>query len=127
MSLEHALSIYAEPLAEGARVVIVGAAPHSQSLGARLHELGARSVHAYDPSAGDLDVREGAFDLAIVPDLGRIEDPTTTVRRLRRIVGQRGVILAVARARTEGGEDDGSFPDLAPAAFEYAQLYDLFA
>lgn len=129
MSLEEALSIYAEPLCHGARVVIVasaGAMPHE--LAKRLHELGARSVHSYDPSAGELDVREGAFDLAVVPDMGRIEDPATTVRRLRRVVGSRGAILALARARTEGtDEESSSFPDLAPAAFEYAQLYDLFA
>jgi hypothetical protein len=126
MSVRDALGIYAEPLVQGARVVIVGATAAAE-IGARMHELGARSVHAYDPSAGDLDVREGAFDLAIVPDLGRIDDPSTTVRRLRRVVGTRGAIVAMARARTEDEDDEQSFPELAPAAFEYAQLYDLFA
>ncbi len=120
-----ALSVLAEPLVEDARVVMVG--PPSRALAERLQELGARSVHAYDPAAGELDVREGAFDVAIIPDVGRLADASGVVRRLRRLVSARGAVLAMGRARTSSDLADDAFPELAPAALEYGQLYDLFA
>jgi hypothetical protein len=127
-ALHRSLAIHAEPFVADARVVVVGTGV--EELGAGLHGLGARSVHAYDPAGGDLDVRDGAFDLALVPDVGAVADPATAVRRLRRVVGTRGVIVAMARART-GVESDGGAEvapgGLAPARLEYAQLYDLFA
>jgi hypothetical protein len=128
--LATALSVFAEPLVEGARVLVVG--PPSEELAGRLHELGAGSVHGYDPTAGELDVRDGAFDFAIVPDLGRVGDPAAAVRRLRRLVGSRGAILAMGRALTspdsgDDGERDAPFPELVPAVSGYAQLYDVFA
>ena len=44
----HAISVYAEPLAVGRRVVVVG--DSSLEVGAVLVEAGARTVHVYDPS-----------------------------------------------------------------------------
>ena len=46
---QHALAVYAESLAAGARVAVFGDA--SLGLGARLVELGARAVHLWDPDA----------------------------------------------------------------------------
>jgi chromosome segregation ATPase len=116
----HALGAYTEPLARGARVVVLG--DSSDDLGARLAALGARLVHVYDPDSpraqrhtgsravlvrelppGDFDVREGAFDLAIVPDLRLFADPAALMSRVRRLVGPRGTaIVGVANDEAEG-------------------------
>src|SRR5262245_32410489 len=85
------LSAWVEPLVRGRRVAVLGDA--TIGLAERLGERGARLVHAYDPDparaaeamsrgagAGrghvsyavfgpELGVRDGAFDVAIVPDL----------------------------------------------------------
>ncbi len=141
-----ALSVYVEPLAARARIAVLGDA--SLDLAGRLVDLGARSVHVFDPDVEraeraarsaprsveyvplgrDFDVRDAAFDLAIIPDLGVLPDPGGTLGRLRRIVDPRGGVVALARARVE--REVGSratFPDLEPAQMDYAELYDLFA
>jgi hypothetical protein len=130
----HAISVYAEPLASGRRVVVVG--DSSLEVGAVLIEAGARTVHVYDPSrerardnAGiargvtvrelpaEFEVRDGAFDLAIVPDLATAGDPPALLARLRRLVGPEGAILVAARN-----------PDLVgpgPDTIDYTDLYDM--
>src|SRR5512140_965787 len=130
----HAISVYAEPLASGRRVVVVG--DSSVEIGALLVEAGARTVHVYDPSrerarenAGiargvtvrelpaEFEVRDGAFDLAIVPDLATMPDPPGLLARLRRLVGQEGAVLVAARN-----------PDLVgpgPDTIDYTDLYDM--
>lgn len=148
-----ALSVYVEPLVADARVAVIG----DVELGVheRLLELGARTVHLFDPDPervartadevprgvsvrmlrDDFDVRDAAFDLVVIPDLGIFSDPGALVVRLRRVVDPRGAVVAMGRARTEkqdedrehDGGDDDAFPELAPAAVEYAELYDLFA
>ena len=136
----HALGIYAEPLAHGRRVIVVG--DSSDGLGARMLELGARTVHVFDPvadratrstssaargvsiralPAGDFDVRDGAFDLALVPDLGEIADPAALLARLRRLVGSDGAALLSAR-NPESGARAG-----ASRALDYYELYDMVA
>jgi hypothetical protein len=82
----------------------------------------------------DFDVRDGAFDLVVIPDLGILPDPSSAVVRLRRVVDPRGAVVAMGRARMEKQDGDGGdagdeerFPELAPAVVEYAELYDLFA
>lgn len=122
-TLEQALSIWAEPLVAGARVLVVTG---RSDAGARLSALGARSVHAFDPAKGELDVRDGAFDVVLVPDVGVFPDTTAGIRRLRRLVSQEGAIVAVARALVDGATS-GTFPEVAPAKLEYAQMYDVFA
>ena len=142
----HALCAYAEPLARGGRLLVVADASHD--LAARLTELGARSVHTYDADAGraadvaaasrgavvrplpafdrgeDFEVRDGAYDLAFVPDLGQVPDPAALLARLRRVLGAQGVLLvgarnpdARARPRSEGSRGSRSIA--------YADLYDL--
>jgi hypothetical protein len=122
-SVVAALAVYAEALIAGARVLLVGA---GHDLEPSLSELGARSVHVYDLDRGDPQVREGAFDLAIVPDVGLLQDPAGVVRRLRRVVDARGSVLALGRASTEHA-DAAALPEVAPAALGYPELYDLFA
>ena len=133
-SLARSLAVLAEALVEGRRVLVVGDA--SLGLHELLAELGARIVHVYDPDAeralaqpaptargtvlrgmpeGDFDVRDGAFDLAIVPDLSAIDDGAALLARLRRVVGPEGAVLCAA-ANAEGGD-----------ALDYYALYDLVA
>lgn len=150
VSVVDALLVYAEPLASGAHVAIIGDA--RSAVVERLFELGARTVHVFDPDPAraavaartaprgvtvrplvdELGVREGAFDLAIVPDLAELSDPRGVVTRLRRAVDMRGVVVAMGRTRLTqgGGPEAGSVPfatELGPASLDYAELYDLFA
>jgi hypothetical protein len=133
---DHALCVYAEPLAAGRRVVVVGDA--SLGVGALLASLGARVVHIYDPNADraraygeqgrgvavrplppeGFEVRDGAFDLAIVPDLASASEPAALLGRLRRLVGPEGAVLVAARN-----------PDVADGkrAIPYEELYDMVA
>jgi hypothetical protein len=147
-----ALSVYVEPLVADARVAVIGDV--ELGLHERLLELGARTVHLFDPDPervartadevprgvsvrmlrDDFDVRDAAFDLVVIPDLGILPDPAGSVVRLRRVVDARGAVVAMGRARTQQQQDRvpehgerESFPELAPAVVEYAELYDLFA
>ncbi|MDP9151662.1 MAG: Hint domain-containing protein [Myxococcota bacterium] len=131
---QQALAVYAESLAVGKRVAVFGDA--SLGIGARLAELGARAVHIWDPHIGrarleasraprgvvvrplvqdDVDLRAGAFDLAIVPDLGLFADADALLERVRHLVGDDGVAL-VAAGRTG-----------APRTFDYYELFDRVA
>ncbi len=108
------LAIYAEPLVVGRRVALVGAC--EPSLVDRLLELGARILYVYDPRpgvvpsrsdegrvnvlplrAGDLGVRDGAFDLALVPDLAHLGDREAALAHIRRLVGLEGTALVASR------------------------------
>lgn len=110
----QALAVYAEPLVAGRRALVVG---HAEGLAERLVELGARMVQVYGPTReaptlpqvrvspmpqGDFDVRDAAFDLAIVSDLSDVADPVALLARLRRVLGASGAAL-IASSRT--GED----------------------
>ncbi len=137
-SLPFALSVYAEPLVEGNRVLLVG--DSSVGLHETLVAMGARLVHVYDPVPeralaqaapedrtvslrtlpdGDFDVRDGAFDLAIVPDLASVPEPAALLSRLRRVVGPEGAVLCAARNRetAESGE----------ASLDYYDLYEMLS
>lgn len=146
-ALRAALGVYVEPLASDARVLVLG--DSEGPLAEELLELGARSVSVFDPDAeraaraaivaprgvavrplvpADFDLRDAAFDLALVPDLAALPDAASVVGRLRRVVDPAGAVVACARARTADGEAPYVFPgELAPSSFEYAELYDLFA
>src|SRR5262245_18860506 len=100
-SLASALAVYAEPLASGSRVVVFG--DSELAMAQSLLDLGARTVHVFDPDsrrseraaaaaprgvairplADDVDLRDGAFDLAVVPDIGALGDAADALRRLR--------------------------------------------
>ena len=146
-SVVAALTVFLEPLVADARVAVIG--DGELGLYATLLELGARTVHLYDPDPervariaddvprgvsarmlrDDFDVRDGAFDLVVIPDVGVLPDPSGAIVRLRRVVDPRGAVVAMGRARTasSGDGDESLFPELAPAVVEYAELYDLFA
>ena len=142
--LLHALCVYAEPLVQGRRVLVIDDA--SRGLGARLLELGARLVHAYDPSAsrareaaadapraltvrelpaGDFEVREGAFDVAVVPDLAMFAEPAALLARVRRLLGAEGVMLVAAENAEARPRQAGATG--GPRAVDYYELYDLVA
>ncbi len=133
VSAQQALCVYAEELANDRRVVVIGDV--SQGIGERLLTLGARAVHVFDPRAdrvaaapevrglvvrelpaGDLDVREGAFDLALIPDLGGVDPGGDLLARLRRVLGRSGVALVGTRAEPSSEE-----------ALDYYELYDRVA
>ena len=144
-SIVAALTVYVEPLVADARVAVLG--DGELGLDVRLLELGARTVHLYDPDPDrvariadevprgvsartlrdDFDVRDGAFDLVVIPDVGALPDAPGAIVRLRRVLDPRGAVVAMGRARTAGGGGGALFPELAPATIEYAELYDLFA
>lgn len=131
----RALCVYAEPLVQGKRVLVVG--DGSDGIAELLVELGARLVHLYEvdgaraqtiaPARGvtvhvlperDFDVRDGAFDLAIVPDLGAISDRAGVLARLRRIVGRDGAALvAASNPAVRAPSND--------ASVDYYELYEL--
>ena len=143
-SIVAALTVYVEPLVADARVAVLG--DGELGLEVRLLELGARTVHLYDPDPervariadevprgvsarmlrDDFDVRDGAFDLVVIPDLGLLPDAAGAIVRLRRVLDPRGAVIAMGRARTAAG-DVAVFPELAASTIEYAELYDLFA
>ncbi len=147
-SLVEALLVYVEPLAARAHSIVIGDA--EGPVADRLLEVGARTVHVFDPDAAraeraapnaprgvivsaltaELDVRDGAFDLAVVPDLALLDDVPSVVARLRRAIATRGSIVAMGRANIAGEELPGTLPfaaELGLGALEYNELYDLFA
>jgi hypothetical protein len=145
-SVVAALSVYVDPLVADARVAVVGDAELGLDIAERLLELEARTVHLYDPDPervarisddvprgvsvrmlrDEFDVRDGAFDLVVIPDIGVLPDAAASIVRLRRVVDARGAVVAMGRARTSH-RDDALFPELLPPVVEYAELYDLFA
>src|SRR5262245_46274075 len=98
-----ALGAYLEPLVRGRRVAVLG--DGSIGLAEALARRGARLVHSFDPDptrtaqllarsggpaarggvsyavlGADLGVRDGAFDVVVLPDLSLFEDPAEMVR-----------------------------------------------
>jgi SAM-dependent methyltransferase len=137
----HALCVYAEPLVAGRRVVVFGDA--TARLGERMLELGARVVHVYDPQpsrvaslegrvqrglsvhplpAGDFDVRDGAFDVAVVADIADVPAPAPLLARIRRLLAPGGA--ALVRSRSVEGAGRGR---PRQGALDYYELYDLVA
>ena len=138
--LSRALVAFAEALVEGRRVLVVG--DSSLALHELLSELGARMVHVFDPDAaralaqppptargtvlrglpeGDFDVRDGAFDLALVPDLSVIEDPAALLARLRRVVGPEGAVMCAA-PNDEDRIDYYALYDLVSLQFAHVRM-----
>ena len=146
------LPAYIEPLIRGRRVAVLGDA--TVGLAEELAQRGARLVHAYDPDparaaealarlpagrthqisfavlAGDLGVRDGAFDAVIVPDLAIFLDPTELMRRVRKLCAASGVAVVVAPNARTGARlllpeaPAGGTPRIA-APPGYYELYDL--
>lgn len=147
------LSAHIEPLVRGRRVAILGDA--TIDLAERLTQRGARLVHAYDPDAartaeaiarsagrrtapgphvsyavleGDLGVRDGAFDVVVVPDLSLFADPTDILRRVRRLVaGSGAAVIALPNPEAQGHLIDAprAAAPKGAAPIGYYDLYDL--
>src|SRR5271170_4879147 len=127
------LSAYLEPLVRGRRVAILG--DSTIGLADELSQRGARLLHVYDPDgarvaealaraapgrphqvayallAGDLGVRDGAFDVVIVPDLSLFADPADAIRRARRLVPASGVAAFITPNYVVGAETPPNPPD----------------
>lgn len=146
------LPAYIEPLIRGRRVAVLGDA--TVGLAEELAQRGARLVHAYDPDparaaealarlpggrthqisfavlAGDLGVRDGAFDAVIVPDLSIFPDPAELMRRTRKLCAASGVAVVVAPNVRTGARlllpeaQAGATPRSATPP-GYYELYDL--
>lgn len=142
-----ALAAYLERLVRGRRVAVLGDV--TLGFGERLVDRGARLVHVYDPNAarvaevlartathrprhlthavleGDLGVRDGAFDVVVIPDLTIFGEPTDALRKMRRLVGTTGVAVVASsngdaprRLLDKPGSDK-------PSTTDYYGLYDL--
>ncbi len=141
-----AVGAYSEALVRGRRVLVLGDAtsPLAEQLAAR----GARLVHVYDTHPGrvsvgmakraagdgrsniviaqlgdDVGVRDGAFDVVVIPDLPLLgSDINDLIRRARRLVSPLGVVV-IASPNPEAER----FLALPPANREGApSYYDLF-
>lgn len=143
MTPAHVLAVYAEPLVAGRRVALLG--PEDPSLVEALLALGARVLYVYDPRpqasgprrgvdprvtiaplrAGDLGVREGAFDLALVPDLGQLGDAESALAYVRRLVGNAGT--AVLGSRNADAREPWTQTPEGTTAPTYTEFYDLCA
>jgi len=142
-----ALAAYTEPLASNRRVLVFGNALGSLAL--QLMERGARSIHVCDPDAlrvaeasarnrstqisfssladSDLSLRDGAFELALVDDLGAY-NPVPLLRTAKRALGSRGVLVAACP------NPEAAAPLLSPrpasgasTSLDYYALYDAVA
>jgi SAM-dependent methyltransferase len=140
-----ALAAYAEPLASNRRVLVFGSAAGSLSL--QLLERGARSVHVCDADPvrvaeatarnrstqitfsaladSDLSVRDGAFEVALIENLGAF-NALSILKKAHRALAPRGVALVACP------NPEASFPLLrashpAATALDYYALYDAVA
>lgn len=109
------LSAFVESLVAGRRVAVFGEI--TGGLPELLAERGARLVCGYDADRSavaealarggahrvsyavleaDLDVRDGAFDVVVIPDLSCAEAPGELVRLARRLLARGGTLVAAA-------------------------------
>ncbi len=149
-----ALAVHIETLVRARRVAVLGDA--SLELPERLGRAGARLIHVYDPDAartsmamaknagnrsphgphityavleGDLGVRDGAFDIVVIPDLSFFSDRSDILRRARRLVAHHGATV-IASPNPGAGKPlltrapSGKSHAQAPS---YYELYDLVA
>jgi chromosome segregation ATPase len=136
----HVLAVYAEPLIRGRRVALI--APRGEALAELLLSLGARLLYVYDPEepatrkpsdrvtvapfrGPDLGVRDGAFDLVLLPDLGRVGDAEATLAQVRRLAGPQGV--AVIGCRNADAGEGWLSAGLAAPGPSYGEFFDLCA
>jgi SAM-dependent methyltransferase len=142
-----ALGVYAEELANGARVAVFGDA--TSEIAEELIERGARLVHVFDsdpariaeatargqhrsifyaqlPPGGDVGVRDGAFDFVLVPDLSLTTDPTALLGLLRRVLSPAGAAL-IATPNFDAKAPLVAHPKSRSSPLGYYDLYDAVA
>ena len=140
-----AIAAFAEKLIEGRRAIIFGSATHT--LWEKALERGARLVHVCDPDPvrlseaaarntsplvsfaplsnhASLALRDGSFDLGIIDNLSSLEDPTSTIRLLRRALSPRGLCFITA---PNPDVREPLLPDLSTVrhSLDYYTLYDV--
>jgi len=140
-----AIAAFAEKLIEGRRAIIFGSATHT--LWEKALERGARLVHVCDPdpvrlaeaaarntsplvsfaplsNQASLALRDGSFDLGIIDNLSSLEDPTSTIRLLRRALSPRGLCFITA---PNPDVREPLLPDLSTVrhSLDYYTLYDV--
>jgi hypothetical protein len=137
-----ALAVYGEELAQGARVAVFGDA--TLGVAEELIERGARLVHVYDsdparvveanarahdrsiyfarlPEGGDAGVRDGAFDLVLVPDLSSCADHKAVLAVARRVLSAQGAAIIAS----PNPEASAKAPHTsAQGALGYYELYE---
>ena len=139
-----ALVAYAESLIEGGRVIVFG--DSLSGLADRFVERGARLVHVVDADparvaeaatrnsqrnvsfaplvSGGLGVREGAFDVAVVTNLGASSAAQELIQQVERVLSNRGVaLLAAPNTEVTLRLIDTDAED----ALDYYELYDCVA
>lgn len=142
------LGAYVAPHVDGRRVALIGDCRNG--LAEQLAALAGRRIHAYDPKPervatsvaeatrkahsarisfnvleDDLDFREGAFDVAVVPDLGIFDDAESVVALTESLVGQRGLVFfGVHNAPKDRAEPMGYYElyDLVSRRFEHVKM-----
>jgi hypothetical protein len=140
------LGVYGEELANGARAAIFGSA--TLGLADELVLRGARLVHVYDtdaarvaeataqahdrsifygtlPDSGDVGVRDGAFDLVVVPDLSFAADKSALLALARRVLSPSGAAL-IASPNTDATSPLIAVPE-SGTALGYYELYEAVA
>ncbi len=137
-SLGLPLFAYAEAQVAGRRVALFGRG--ASEAANTLVRFGARLVLAFDPDVteaydalrpaaitvrplgdGDFDVRPGAFDLAIVLDVGDVAPLHRFLPRLRRVVSDDGAVLALSPRSSAGPTYEELF-DLFSLQFEQVRM-----
>lgn len=137
-SLGLPLFAYAEAQVAGRRVALFGRG--ASEAANTLVRFGARLVLAFDPDVteaydalrpaaitvrplgdGDFDVRPGAFDLAIVLDVGDVAPLHRFLPRLRRVVSDDGAVLALSPQSSAGPTYEELF-DLFSLQFEQVRM-----
>lgn len=144
----QALCVYAESAlsVRGRRGLVIGAA--DAGLSERLIELGARSVHLFDPFASRadaalrgesarglrsgvsvrvlderaLDFRDGAFDFALISELSDVPSPSAVLAQVRRILERSGALLVRTKNAADGGIEYADLFDLISLEFPYVAM-----
>jgi chromosome segregation ATPase len=73
---------------------------------------------------GDLRFRDGAFDIAVVPDLAKLADPNVALNEVRRVVGASGHVVVTSPNPTCGLRL-GQRMETSP--MDYYEMYNLLA
>lgn len=137
-----ALCVYAESAlaVQGRRGIVIG--PADAGVADRLLELGARSIHLFDPiaaraesvSRGELprgltvrhlddralDFRDNAFDFALVLELADVPSPPLVLTQIRRILERSAALLV--RTRASGGIEYADLFDVLSLEFPYVTM-----
>ena len=137
------LAPYVERFARGKRVAVFGDA--TTGLAGAIASRGARLVHAYDPdgariaqalalspprnlqlahlASGDLGVRDGAFDVVVVPDLTMFPDVKSLLAQVRQATASGGIVVIATAAQPGAGETGLGYYDFYDAiSLQFAEV-----